>query len=354
MDEVRMYNRTISQDEINQIYNSGRIANSSLNSTGLVLWLKANEINNNLTIIDSSNYANNGNNTNVTHVRYIPLIDNLCPAGSTVYSSSSDDDTIKTVSCKKGLQRSLIVINTDTVSKNVSVNLTNSGISTLSNYLDNSETFTASGSTNLGIMDSYQEGGSNNILYLTEDLQSPTITIQSPTASTYDTTTIYFNITLDEEGDTCIYSLNNFLTNYSMAKQGWVQEFKASQILTLPDDNDYTASFWCNDTSGNVGTNQVIFSLSVCPHYQEIANDGSCQDTVESGCNTFTRTAYKLVMIFASLILLSFCSYFVWRSYQNGDLTVGKLIVFFVIIIVCIALWLASGQSLGASCGVVG
>jgi hypothetical protein len=56
----------------------------------------------------------------------------------------------------------------------------------------------------------------------------------------------------------------------------------------------------------------------------------------------------------ASLLIFSFCSYFVWKSYQDGDLTIGKLIVFFVIIIVCIGLWLASGQTLGSDCGVVG
>ena len=109
-------------------------------------------------------------------------------------------------------------------------------------------------------MDSYQEGGTNNIIYLTSDLQSPTLTIDSPTSSTYSTTTIYFNITLDEEGDTCIYSLNNFLTNYSMTKQGWVNEFKGNSYV--PEGYSYTARFWCNDTSGNVGTNQVTFRIS--------------------------------------------------------------------------------------------
>jgi len=43
IDEVRLYNRTLSLIEIQEIYNSGRVANSSLNSTGLVLWLPLNE-----------------------------------------------------------------------------------------------------------------------------------------------------------------------------------------------------------------------------------------------------------------------------------------------------------------------
>lgn len=85
------------------------------------------------------------------------------------------------------------------------------------------------GNASIGILDSpYLESGNGGILFLDQDLQSPTITIDSPTSSTYTTTNIDFNITLDEEGDTCIYSLNNFLTNYTMTKQGYVNEFKAS------------------------------------------------------------------------------------------------------------------------------
>ena len=43
IDEVRIYNRQLSQSEISEIYNSGRVQNSSLPSDGLVLWLPFNE-----------------------------------------------------------------------------------------------------------------------------------------------------------------------------------------------------------------------------------------------------------------------------------------------------------------------
>ena len=43
MDEIRIYNRTLSHTEISEIYNSGRIQNSSLPSDGLVLWYGMNE-----------------------------------------------------------------------------------------------------------------------------------------------------------------------------------------------------------------------------------------------------------------------------------------------------------------------
>jgi len=43
IDELRIYNRTLTSAEILELNASGRVANSSLSSTGLVLWLPLNE-----------------------------------------------------------------------------------------------------------------------------------------------------------------------------------------------------------------------------------------------------------------------------------------------------------------------
>lgn len=59
IDEVRIYNRSLSDTEITQIYNSGRIANSSLTSEGLVLWYKFDEANG-TNVFDSSGMENHG------------------------------------------------------------------------------------------------------------------------------------------------------------------------------------------------------------------------------------------------------------------------------------------------------
>jgi len=59
MDELRYYNTTLSVGNITQIYNSGRQANSSLPSEGLVLWYSFNE-NSGQTIYDKSGNGNNG------------------------------------------------------------------------------------------------------------------------------------------------------------------------------------------------------------------------------------------------------------------------------------------------------
>jgi hypothetical protein len=59
IDEVRIYNRSLTQAEITAIYNSGRIANSSLPSDGLVAWFPFDEYGG-TTVYNLANTSNNG------------------------------------------------------------------------------------------------------------------------------------------------------------------------------------------------------------------------------------------------------------------------------------------------------
>lgn len=59
IDEIRVYNRNLSSSEITQLYNSGRTANSSLPSNGLIAWYSFNEASG-TTIYDKSDYRQNG------------------------------------------------------------------------------------------------------------------------------------------------------------------------------------------------------------------------------------------------------------------------------------------------------
>jgi hypothetical protein len=58
LDELRIYNRSLTSVEIAEINNSGRVANSSLSDVGLVGWYKLDG--GGTTAIDSSAMANNG------------------------------------------------------------------------------------------------------------------------------------------------------------------------------------------------------------------------------------------------------------------------------------------------------
>lgn len=59
LDEVRIYNRSLEESEITEIYNSGRYKNLSLPSDGLVLYMPFEETNG-TTIYDNSGNNNNG------------------------------------------------------------------------------------------------------------------------------------------------------------------------------------------------------------------------------------------------------------------------------------------------------
>ena len=63
IDEVRIYNQTLSESEITEIYNSGLVANSSLPSDGLVAWYSFNEATG-TTAYDKSGNLNHGTLTN--------------------------------------------------------------------------------------------------------------------------------------------------------------------------------------------------------------------------------------------------------------------------------------------------
>jgi len=59
IDEVRIYNQSLTSSQVSEIYNSGRIANSSLPSDGLVLWYSFDE-GTGTTVYDKSGNGNHG------------------------------------------------------------------------------------------------------------------------------------------------------------------------------------------------------------------------------------------------------------------------------------------------------
>lgn len=89
-----------------------------------------------------------------------------CPSGGIVYNSSSDDSTIKTVTCRDRAVYNIIVINTDTSSKNLTINNINSSILNLTDINGNVYPV-VSNSVSLGILDGY------GISYLTYGVNLP-------------------------------------------------------------------------------------------------------------------------------------------------------------------------------------
>ncbi len=81
----------------------------------------------------------------------------------------------------------------------------------------------------------------------TADATAPIITIGEPDNTTYNTQTIWFNVTLDEDGDWCGYSMNG-TSNITMTNStgNWNNE------MSNVDENHHNVSFCCNDTMGNM------------------------------------------------------------------------------------------------------
>jgi hypothetical protein len=67
IDEVRIYNRTLSSSEISGIYSSGLKRNSSINNSGLVAWYDFESPSNATRLVDVANGLNNGTITGMTY-----------------------------------------------------------------------------------------------------------------------------------------------------------------------------------------------------------------------------------------------------------------------------------------------
>jgi len=97
------------------------------------------------------------------------------------------------------------------------------------------------------------------------DSAKPNITINSPTNTTYTTTTILLNITsVDEtEIDSCWYSLDSGSINITMTNSS--SEF--TNTNSTMSQGSHTVNFYCNDTSNNINNSEsvVFFIDSIHP-----------------------------------------------------------------------------------------
>lgn len=194
--------------------------------------------------------------------------------------------------------------------------------------------------------------------------------IYNTNGSVYGSTTISENdgnVNITLQPNNASYVLDNFNLTQGITRTN-------SPLSISGDDESKTITSTLSDTI----TVPVIFDVDTCDGVGNIIVDGttvyqsrdySCSNNqvtiilpldssttleIQYGCSALTKAGYNLVMILASLLLLSFMIWTVKSSYENETLTVGKLILMFVILMVCLGLWLAAGQNLGGSCGVVG
>src|SRR3989344_4930963 len=95
---------------------------------------------------------------------------------------------------------------------------------------------------NVSSWSNYTIGGTVN------DTTPPSVTILSPGNSTYNSLPVYFNVSLNENGGSVLYSLDNGANNYSMSSTD-NRNYNASNSSI--SDGSYTFRVYANDTSGN-------------------------------------------------------------------------------------------------------
>ena len=113
IDEVRVYNDSLSQNRVNEIYNSGRVnPNPSINSTNLVMWLPFNETSGSFVYDNSgNNLIGNLNNTEWFYDTTPPVITITSPQSKryeqtssiTIDFSASDDTGINSLWWNDGI-----------------------------------------------------------------------------------------------------------------------------------------------------------------------------------------------------------------------------------------------------------
>ncbi len=96
------------------------------------------------------------------------------------------------------------------------------------------------------------------------DTTPPSVTITSPTTTTYNTPSILFNITATDTTtsvDSCWYSLDAGATNQTLTQDGSTNYYNYTNS-SVPDGGSYTAHFWCNDSVGNLNdTESAVFTV---------------------------------------------------------------------------------------------
>ena len=90
------------------------------------------------------------------------------------------------------------------------------------------------------------------------DITPPSVINNTPLNQTYGTIEIQFNVTATDDGntvDTCLYSLNNGTTNYTMINVT-ADEWTDTNSSML--EGDHVVVFYCNDTLNNLNNSESV------------------------------------------------------------------------------------------------
>ncbi len=131
---------------------------------------------------------------------------------------------------------------------------------------------------------------------VTLDTTPPWTIIISPENLTYNTHTLDFNVSSNEDLDFCKFTLNDWVTNHTMNA---INATYFNYTNTTLGNYQYTARFWCNDTTGNVNvTESVVFSvdyktITTCEGLQWMQYDLSANYTLGSNVDCSATSSWN-------------------------------------------------------------
>ncbi|MDP3026070.1 MAG: hypothetical protein Q8N63_00030, partial [Nanoarchaeota archaeon] len=240
--------------------------------------------------------ANNINSTSVTFFKdtVYPLITIVSPANNT----NSSDVNLDVNYTRNDANLQSCWYSNDTYAVNT----------TLAGCINITTVIWAEGQHNVTVWANDSAGNKNSsFVRFTIDTIIPTITIISPLNTTYNISSINFNVSSSDTLSYCLVTLNDWATNYTMTLNSLLRG--ANYTNSSIADGSYTAKFWCNDTANNINnTNQITFSvesmqLNSCVDLdsanlvyvltQNVTSTGTCF-TVSAGNVTLDCQGYKI------------------------------------------------------------
>ncbi len=162
--------------------------------------------------------------------------------------------------------------------------VTNFSLSSL-NYLDWNATNSsiADGSYTLKIFANNTNGLRNDTSQVTFsiDTKPPYISINSPpfNLTNYSTSSILFNLTVDEVANSCVYTLNNGVNNITLST---IDSINFNATNSSIADRLYNSIFYCNDTFNNIATNFTFFRIDTIPPLASISEPRNINYTTNS------------------------------------------------------------------------
>lgn len=108
------------------------------------------------------------------------------------------------------------------------------------------------------------------------------MTVISPTAVNYSTSSIVFNVTSESNFSLCEYTLDDWATNITMTVFNTTSYYNR----TILSDGDYTVKFWCNDTDNSINdTTTVNFGVDINNPFVKMASPNNMTNTTNKNIN---------------------------------------------------------------------